>query len=640
MIVYKSDIKGFFNDILTGNIDYIINNCLLQTLGFSVGASEQRAYRNSLQSMFVVLSNGVVPNDCGVCIEYNIPNTGKRIDFMISGYDGNGKKNVVVIELKQWSEARLTDLDGIVETILNYHWVQTLHPSRQVSSYVDYLRLFNTSLANSNISLDPCAFLHNYQNDSNSQNVIRNSFYDQYLTKAPVFVKDDIVNLQRFIKRFIVKGDKGGDVLVELDKGKMVPSPQLCDKIRGLMAGREEYVLLDDQKIVFENLLKIALKSSEHNKNVIIVQGGPGTGKSVVAVKLIMELIHKYGKMAQYVTKTSAPRDLYFSRLKVDNSLKVLKNLFVGSGSFQTAPAGAVHTLVVDESHRLTEKTGFLKRGYNQIYEIIKASNCSIFFIDEGQRVSIEDYGSIDNIKYWARKLKAKVHYGELYELKSQFRCNGSNGYLDWLNQSLSNLNEEEKSDFIFNFDFKVFDSAESLQEAIFRINSSKEHKNKARLVAGYCWKWDSESVNNPNYRDIVIGDKFAMSWNLRDDGGLFIDKESGVDQVGCIHTSQGLETDYIGVIIGPDMIYKDGKVQTDVMKRASTDKTVAGRYQLLKEDKTYWTKQFDLIIKNTYKVLMTRGMNGCYVYCTDALLRDYLKSEFSNHHRALYKIK
>lgn len=634
MIVYRNDFKGFHNDIISNDIETKINQCLVETLQIGASKSSLRSYHNSLEKMYTVLSGGIIPDDCGISIEYNIPPTGLRIDFMLSGYGPKDEKNIIIIELKQWENAYITNMDGIVNTFTGGHYQNVDHPSYQALTYSDFLKYFNSTVSKNNINLEPCAYLHNYVDD----NIIKNPFYNVYTLKAPVFTKSEAVKLQEFVKKFIKKGDAGGNIIVELNRGEIRPAKQLRETLRGIFKKNDHFLLPDEEHLVYESILNIATRQKENHKHkdVIIVQGGPGTGKSVVAIQLLVNL-NSRGLFTQYVTKTKAPRDVYFSELVQDHKLKYLKSLFVGSGCFQTAPKSAIKVLVVDEAHRLTKKTGPRKTGDDQIREIINAAVCSVFFIDENQHISIDDYGTISKIKELALAANATIHDGEEFTLTSQFRCNGSNGYLDWLNQSISSFAEEEKKQYFFEYDFKVFDKPEELRDEIFKINASKEHCNKARIVAGYCWNWTKEGQNNSEIKDISIGDNFTMSWNMRDDGGKFIINEKAINQVGCIHTAQGLETDYIGVIIGDDMFFENGRVCTDVMKRADTDHTVFGKRKLLSEDPEYWNKQFDKIIRNTYRVLMTRGIKGCYIYCTNKALRDYFRQQFRSYHRALY---
>jgi DUF2075 family protein len=171
-------------------------------------------------------------------------------------------------------------------------------------------------------------------------------------------------------------------------------------------------------------------------------------------------------------------------------------------------------------------------------------------------------------------------------------------------------------------------DNPNDVKNKIFELNKIN---NKARLLAGYCWDWIKEGKNDTNIHDIVIPEyDFAMSWNLGSSSTWAIDPES-VNEVGCIHTSQGLEFDYVGVIIGNDMRYEDGKIVTDFTKRAKTDQSLKGIKSIHKDNPEKALKLADEIIKNTYRTLMTRGMKGCYVYCVDKGLADYLRECLKN---------
>ena len=277
--------------------------------------------------------------------------------------------------------------------------------------------------------------------------------------------------------------------------------------------------------------------------------------------------------------------------------------------------------LVVDEAHRLNEKSGmFGNLGENQIKEIIGAAKYSIFFIDEDQRVTFKDIGRKSEIIRWAKASGAAVTQ---LELASQFRCNGSDGYLAWLDNTLQirpTVNEKLDTD---EFDFRVVDSPQTLREMIVEKNKVS---NKARMVAGYCWDWVSKK--KPKQADIVLPEySFSMQWNLSKDSGLWIMAAESVNEIGCIHTCQGLEVDYIGVIVGPDMIVRNGKVITRPEKRSRHDKSLSGFRKLLKSNEREARERADSIIRNTYRTLMTRGMKGCYVYFTDEETAEFFRS-------------
>lgn len=614
MIVYNKSKEDFSNDILTNEIGDIISKHIMDKTGNKVAPNEVRSFENSLGYMERILRDPDIPDDSGISIEYHLPQTSKRVDFIITGKDQD-QENVIIIELKQWEQADITDKDGIVSTRFQYGTSETSHPSYQAWSYAALLTAFNATVDEESISLYPCAYLHNYRPDEN----INNPFYSYYLEKAPVFLRPDAEKLRTFIKRYIKQGDDSR-IMFRIDNGKIKPTKSLADSLKSMIKGNKEFIMIDDQKVVYETALQLATKSHERNKHVLIVEGGPGTGKSVVAINLLVELNRK-GKMAQYVTKTSAPRDVYFEKLRGQKRMTELKSLFVGSGSFMNAPENVINTLIVDEAHRLTEKTGFLKRGDNQVREIIKSSLSSIFFIDEDQRVSVADYGEIYVIEEIAKELGAQV---QKQQLESQFRCNGSDGYLAWVDHVLQ-IRETANFDLSslgYDFDFKVLDDPKALQTAIYEKNKIN---NKARMVAGYCWPWNSKK--DPSAYDFTEEEfGFNMRWNMTDYGGKWIIDPNSVTEVGCIHTAQGLEVDYIGVIIGDDLIVRDGQVLVDPKARDKGDRTVFGWKSGVKNDPARWKPMLKAIIKNTYRTLMTRGMKGCYLYCTDQETRQYFK--------------
>lgn len=615
MIVYNANKTQFLNDVLTNDIEGIVLKNVKQKLNRGVGIAEIKSWAASLVYMDRIMQDQQIPDDCGIAIEYQIPQTGKRIDFIISGQNENNQDSVLLIELKQWSEAKLTNKDSIVETYVGGRIREHTHPSYQAWSYATLLQGFNEVVYTENIQLHPCAYLHNYIDD----NVIKNDFYSEYIQKAPVFLKSDAVKLRNFIKSHVKYGDRS-NILYRIENGKIRPSKMLADSIGKMIKGNQEFVMIDDQKVVYENALALAKQASIKNKQVLIVQGGPGTGKSVVAINLLVELT-KTGLLAHYVSKNAAPRAVYESRLTGSLKPTIIRNLFKGSGAFIETPENEYDALIIDEAHRLNKHSGLYGNlGENQIKEIISASKFCVFFIDEDQRVTLKDIGQKSEIEYWAHKLGADVTE---MELNSQFRCNGSDGYLAWLDNILQ-IKETANEDLgDIEYDFKVVDSPSELRDIIFKKN---EINNRARLVAGYCWKWPSKKdvskfdIEFPEY-------DFKMKWNLTEDGSTWIISPKSVNEIGCIHTCQGLEVDYIGVIIGEDFIVRDGKVITDVSKRASSDKSVQGYKKQLLEKPSDTRVMLDLVIKNTYRTLMTRGMKACYVYFVDKETRDYFKS-------------
>jgi uncharacterized protein len=616
MLVYTANKLDFMDDVQSNIIEAKILDAFKRHLGHSTSTSEIASWKNSMKYMSKILVNGGIPNDAGVAIEYTLPQTSKRIDFILTGKGENQNNTAIIIELKQWTEAKASQKDGIISTFIGRSEREVNHPSYQAWVYSALLEDFNEAVQEENILLKPCAYLHNCISDD----VINDHFYDEHTKKAPAFLRKDDKKLIEFINQYVKYGDSD-NIMYRIDNGRIRPSKNLADKLDSLLKGNQEFLMIDDQKIVYETAIDLSKKSTVKKKNVLIVQGGPGTGKSVVAVNLLVEFTKKF-LVAQYVTKNLAPREVYASKLIGSFKKSHINNLFKGSGSYTESEAHFFDVLIVDEAHRLNEKSGmYQNKGENQIKEIIAATKLSVFFIDEDQRVTMRDIGDNAEIKKWAIKLGARVN--EL-ELQSQFRCNGSDGYLAWVDNSLQIRETANETLSGINYDFKVFDSPNELRDAIYRKNRIN---NKARLVAGYCWNWISKNKNDDSLKDITIKEhNFAMKWNLASDGNLWILKPESVSEVGCIHTCQGLEIDYVGVIIGPDFVVRDGLAVVSAEKRAKTDSSIKGYKKLFKTKPKDAKVKAEIIIKNTYRTLMTRGAKGCYIFCTDPETNAYFK--------------
>ena len=617
MLIYNGLKSDFMADTENDILETKLYDAIKNKMNRSTGLSELNSWRNSLKEMYITLNDSNIPSDAGVAIEYNIPQTSKRVDFLISGYGKDNKGNVIIVELKQWEKLQAIEgQEAIVETYTGGANRRVVHPSYQAWSYAALIKDYNEFVQDQDIELHPCAYLHNYPRVENDP--LDAKQYKEVLADAPAFTYGQRDALRNFIKKSIITGDNE-DTLVKIEHGKIRPSKQLQDSISGMLKGNKEFIMLDEQKVVYENILSLSTKcQKDGKKRTIIVEGGPGTGKTVVAINLLAELT-KRNQFVQYVSKNAAPRTVYGYKLKGTMKKSSVDNLFKGSGCYTEAPMNSVGTILADEAHRLNEKSGmFQNMGENQIKEIIHAAWCSVFFIDESQRVTTSDIGSIAEIEKWAEREHSEVIK---MELTSQFRCNGSDGYLAWLDDVLQIRNTANYDLEGIDYDIRICDSPKEMEHIVIEKNRIR---NRARILAGYCWNWPKETRNDVNYHDIIIGD-YGISWNL-DGGDAFAIDPDSVHEAGCIHTSQGLEFDYVGVIIGDDMRYENGEIVTDYSKRAKTDQSMKGIKGLAKNDPEKANRLADEIIKNTYRTLMTRGMKGCYVYCTDSELTAYLK--------------
>lgn len=627
MLIYENTVGGLLDDIDADRLVKEIQAAFAAAGIGGVSPSERQAWRNSFQYVDRALLRSDVPEDVGVAIEFKIPLTSNRVDLMLSGYDANGNESVVVMELKQWDGAtteRVEGTDGIVKTYLGGDVRKTTHPSYQAWSYANFLEDFNVAIQERPIELHPVAYLHNY--DPHYRDELENLNYERYTEATPLFLKGEVSDLREYLEPRLQVGD-GGELLHAIAESNLRPSKSLQDAILSMLEGNEEFTLLGSQKVVFEEAMELARTATETGqKQVLIVDGEPGTGKTVVAVNLLVELLQN-DLTAQYVSKNAAPRDVYEQKLRQGSLLvKDIKHLFTGAGSFVDTESNEVEALIADEAHRLNEKSNFFGRGENQIMEIINASQFSVFFIDENQRIDIDDIGSKAEIRKYARDLGAKIT--EL-SLESQLRCGGSGDYIAWVDDLLEITSNQSVQENTLDYEIKLFDDPETLHRAIERKN---DQEGLSRVVAGYCWDWDTGHQDDPDYVDIQIGD-YGRSWNLSSGNPWAID-EGSIDEVGCIHTCQGLEFEYVGVIIGPDLRFEDGDLVTDVRARSSQDSSVHGMKKLLKEQPEAAKQLANELVKNTYRTLLTRGMQGCYIYCCDDEFQEYIRRQLPGSKR------
>ena len=616
MIIYENTRGGFINDIRTGSIATKVQNAFERHGIHHNNDAEYRAWGNSLMFMRNVLDDDDIPEDVSLAVEYQIPLTSKRVDFLIAGKDGAGTDNVVVVELKQWEDSGMTSRPDVVTAFTGGANRAVCHPSYQAYSYAKIIENFNEDVYRRNIKLRPCAYLHNYREENRPH--IDNALYREAVSVAPVFLQDDVIKLRTFIKTYIKEKD-GIDLLMKIDHGKLKPAKALQDSLVSMIRGNQEFFLIDEQKVAYETVRKLVERAVRRandptkgaEKSVVIVSGGPGTGKSVVAIQLLCNLIAK-GYSANYVTKNAAPRNVYFEKLRREKyKLSYIKSLFKSSDSFWNAPANLLDCIIVDEAHRLKKKSAIF-HGENQVKELINAGRVTVFFIDEDQKITTKDIGSKDEIRKWAAFYGTPVYEGEDLNLVSQFRCNGSDGYLNFLDNLLG-IRSTANLSFDYDYEIRLFRSPVKMREALREKNNLN---NKSRMIAGYCYEWVTESNPQGDDYDIILEDGFRAKWNFSN--SLFAIAPDSFDQVGCIHTTQGLEFDYCGIIIGQDLRYEDGKVITDPSKEAMSDKSSGIRSC---KDKVL----ADKLIRNTYKTLMSRGQKGCFLYCEDKALLEYI---------------
>lgn len=621
MRLYAGTSKQFVHDAIQNQIAEKLRRGFYDYYGFNPSEGEVRSWQNSLRALSQTVQYANLL-DHGILLEYQLPLSSKRLDCLISGRDYENRDNAVIIELKQWDKCQESNADNEVMTWLNGSLRDILHPSVQVGQYKMYLEDTHTAFYDgpNPVQLNACSYLHNYP--YNPQDVIFADKFSETLTLNPLFTADDVDRLKSYLIEKLHNGD-GIDVLKKIENSRFRPSKKLMDHVGNVIKGKSQYILLDDQKIVYDKVFAEA-KTAFHDKQktAMIIKGGPGTGKSVVAINLMADLLLD-GYNAHYATGSRA-----FTETLRDIIGKRGSTQFKYFNSYMDAQANEIDVLICDEAHRIrkTSNNRFTpaakKSNLPQIDELIRASKVSVFLIDDNQVVRPDEIGSAQFISDSALKNKCKVI--EFEEMETQFRCNGSDGFINWVNNTLGikrtanaiwNQNEE-------TFDFKIFDSLESLEEAIHRkVNVG----NSARMTAGFCWEWSDADNNGNLVNDIVIG-SYKRPWNAKPEARklapgipkatLWATDPNGINQVGCIYTAQGFEFDYVGVIFGEDLRYDLDHQQWKSDKSKSADGAVKRS-----------SDHFADLIKNTYRVLLTRGMKGCYVYFIDKDTERFFKS-------------
>ena len=620
MIVYEDSKRCFVEDIKSNCIADKIT-AKIRERGINAGHErEYISWQNSLQFMRNIVDDNDIDDEVRIAIEYNIPLTSKRVDFIICGADANNNDNVVVVELKQWQKAEVVadDMHYCVKTFVGGNNRIVCHPSYQAYSYACFIRNYSQTVLDDGINLIPCAYLHNY--DPDFKQTLSNSIYKEWVSEAPFFIRNETEQFSAFVKKYVTRRSSNGDLLYKIDHGRLKPTKTLQDSLASMVKGNKEFMLLDEQAVCYDMCLKTMAKCKEDGKKrTIVIQGGPGTGKSVLAVNLLMEFINKSLNTC-YATKNSAPREAFLSLLTHSDAKKQvnIKQLFRSPFGLSNVPDNTYDCLIVDEAHRLVKKMYGDWNGENQVKECISASLLSIFLLDEDQAVTVNDIGSIAEISKWCRELNSTLKMPAEAKLVSQFRCNGSDAYIQFIDDILQRTEESVTvSLYELNFDFRIFDSAIELREALREKNAIN---NKSRMVAGYCYDWNVKHGRG-DY-DIMLPDGFKAKWNLEKDKIWAINPNS-FEEVGCIHTAQGLEFDYVGVLIGKDLKYDStsGRIITDKQAISKDDKSSGIRSC---KNESIVRK----LILNTYKTLLTRGQKGCYVYCEDKSLAEYIKKK------------
>lgn len=619
MRLYAGPSTHFIRDTAHNQIAEKLKSAFFRYYRFEPSPGEVQSWRNSLRATAQVFEEAGL-KDHGVILEYQLPQTSRRLDCLVCGKNGAASDNAVIIELKQWEGASDAVGDKLVTTWVGGAEREVLHPSAQVGQYRMYLQDTHTAFyeGSSPIDLTACSYLHNHHPESDD--ILLSERFQPLLDLDPLFSADDVGRLKDYLVARLEAGE-GLDVLRRVEESEYRPSKKLMEHVGNVIKGNPAYVLLDEQLIVYEKVLHCAREAfHDRKKAVLIVKGGPGTGKSVIAINLMADLLlQEYN--AHYATGSKAFTETLRRIIGARGAVQ-----FKYFNSYQETDPNQIDVLICDESHRIRQHSwnrftrASRRTGKHQIQELLEASKVSAFFIDDKQVVRPDEVGSVEHIREYAERQDARLFE---YQLEAQFRCAGSDGFVNWVSNTLgvtrtANVLWEGNE----AFDFQIFDSVQELEA---RIREKAAEGFSARMTAGFCWPWSKENPDGSLPLDVVIGD-YQRPWNAKHDAKrlapgipkahLWAYEPGGIDQVGCVYTAQGFEFDYVGVIWGPDLTY-DFERRTWKGERKQSCDTVVKRSK----------ERFTDLVKNTYRVLLSRGLKGCYVYFMDRDTKRFVRS-------------
>ncbi|GLY06928.1 ATP-binding protein [Actinoplanes sp. NBRC 101535] len=583
-----------------------------------MGQSERNSWARSLSILAQDLADAGL-QDVEVLVEYQLPLTSRRIDAVLAGvHPRTGEDSFVVVELKQWSYAtRYEDSASLVD--VEHVRGPRLHPAVQVGEYCQYLIDFLGLLSDQAHTVRGVAYLHNAVDRDIADLLVLPA-----TEQSRIFTKQRRGQFLDHLRSVLDAGQPGAEAADRFLASSVRPSRQLLAHAAQELKGQSHFTLLDEQRIAYELVLHAVERArAADSKRVVVVSGGPGSGKSVIALSLLGELARQ-GRAALHATGSKSFTQT-LRRYAARGSARA-KTLFLYFNSFMTAERNGIDVLICDEAHRIREtsvnrftRSAQRQGARAQIEELLAAARVPVFLLDEHQVVKPGELGSVEVITTFAERLNLKVDKVSLHD---QFRCGGSEAYEQWV-LDLLGLNDGKPAVWAGDdrFDLRVAESPEELEAFLAAREADGE---TARMSAGYCWPWSDPNRDDTLVHDVTIGG-WSRPWNVKSDRSVgeapgspfWATDPNGFGQVGCIYTAQGFEYAWSGVIIGPDLVARDGRLvsQRDAFKDPA-----------FRSRKTVSDLEADRLIRNTYKVLLTRGMRGTVVYSTDEETRAFLR--------------
>ena len=617
MQLFAGSSETFIDEATQQQIAAKLGDSFYDYYRFRASASEFTAWRNSLSALANQLRYSGV-RDHGVVLEMQLPLSSARLDAFVFGCSPAGRESSVLVELKQWTAAAASDFDGCVETYLGGAPRKVLHPCLQALSYAQYLQDMNEAFdpAQDGVAIVPCAWLHNMH--PGAAGVLEDAKFADVLGRVPMYLSHDADRFKALFHETVGAGG-GMPVMARALAGKHAPTRNLLEQTAAMVRGERRYRLIDDQLVAYEAVLAMvrrAQKEKKRGKAMVVVTGGPGTGKSVIALNLLGTL-SKMGVNAQHATGSKAFTENIRHVLGKRSNAQI--RYF---NNFGEAPADSIDVVIADEAHRIraTSNNRFTRKDKKsdraQIDELVDAARVSVFFLDDHQAVRADEVGSSAYLREAAVRHDARL---ETIDLRTQFRCAGSDEYIDWIDQLLEIRKTGVARLEAGIYDVRIVDDPAELERQIVRRNAEGED---ARMMAGFCWPWSDPRPDGTLVDDVTIGD-FRRPWNAKPDARklapgiptaqFWATDPGGEHQVGCIYTAQGFEFAHAGVIWGDDLVIRDGVwVGRPSASRDNGMKRGSGA-------------RFIDVVKNTYRVLLTRGMRGTTICILDPETREYV---------------
>ncbi|MFD5661577.1 DUF2075 domain-containing protein [Streptomyces hirsutus] len=633
-MLFRASAKTVAVMALDGSLFLHLTDQFAHMHGYRPGTSEIRSWERSLPVLAAALNDAGL-GDVEMMLEYALPLNSKRADVVLAGvHPVTGEPSYVVVELKQWSQAE-PDEDDPALCRIDAYTHPVLNPIEQVRRYCEYLVNFNGAVAEHPGRVSGVAFLHNATEFGVSG--LRAVELDE---RGQLFTGERRGEFIDHLRARLSDQHPGVRADDELQAGRTVPSKQLMSVAAQEVREREQFVLLDEQQVAYRMVLNAVRRAqrSDH-KEVVVITGGPGTGKSVIALSLLGEL-YRQGVPALHATGSQS-----FTKTmrKVAGIRKrEVQELFKYFNSFMTTEKNTLDVLICDEAHRIRETSANRytpaahRTGKRQIEELIDVARVPVFLLDEHQVVRPGEMGTVREIKAAAA---AKGLECRVVPLESQFRCGGSDAYLRWVHAMLGVTDEKPEQwtpDGLMHIE--VADSPEELERI---IRTEALAGASARLVAGYCWPWTKPIGKERRLEaDVRIGD-WHRPWNTDSDAicengappsKIWSVHEKGLEQIGCVYTAQGLEWDWCGVILGEDMVRRDGRW---VFRRGKERKdpesgvkrvAVPGSFDPKVKAGSVDEQEFARLVRHAYHVLTTRASRATVLYSTDEETRSYLK--------------